>query len=144
MWFCFCLWGAAAGVDVSVVDGLLGSVSGGVGAWGGCASLRSSALVVASSSGFVPLVWFCCWFCFFCVFAFGVCWWWGLVLAFVIGVLGWVLARGVVSGGGVVAGWWAGVVGRVRALVSGVGAWGLVLAGLVGVVVLVSVLVLVG
>lgn len=51
---------------------------------------------------------------------------------------------GVVSGGGVVAGWWRGVVGRVSALVSGVGAWGLVLAGLVGVVVLVSVLVLVG
>ena len=51
---------------------------------------------------------------------------------------------GVVSGGGVIAGWWWGVVGRVRALVSGVGAKGLVLAGLVGVVVLVSVLVLVG
>ena len=51
---------------------------------------------------------------------------------------------GVVSGGGVVAGWWWGVVGRVRALVSGVGVKGLVLAGLVGVVVLVSVLVLVG
>ena len=47
-------------------------------------------------------------------------------------------------GGGVVAGGGWGVVGRVRALVSGVGAWGLVLAGLVGVVVLVSVLVLVG
>ena len=89
----------------------------------------------------------------------------GLVLVFVIGVLGWVLARGVVSGGGVIAGWWAcargrvrglvsggGVIagwwacacGRVRGLVSGFGAWGLVLAGLVGVVVLVSVLVLVG
>ena len=51
---------------------------------------------------------------------------------------------GVVSGGGVVAGWWRGVVGRVRALVSGVGVKGLVLAGLVGVVLLVSVLVLVG
>ena len=51
---------------------------------------------------------------------------------------------GVVSGGGVVACWWAGVVGRVRALVSGVGAWGLVLLGLVGVVLLVSVVVLVG
>lgn len=51
---------------------------------------------------------------------------------------------GVVSGGGVIAGWWWGVVGRVRALASGVGAKGLVLAGLVGVVVLVSVLVLVG
>lgn len=55
MWFCFCLWGAAAGVDVGVVDGLLGSVSGGVGGGCGCASLRSSALVVASSSGFVLL-----------------------------------------------------------------------------------------
>lgn len=54
MWFCFCLWGVAAGVDVSVVGGLLGSVSGGVGGGVG-ASLRSSVLVVASSSGFVPL-----------------------------------------------------------------------------------------
>ena len=51
---------------------------------------------------------------------------------------------GVVSGGGVVAGWWARARGRVRGLVSGVGARGLVLAGLVGVVLLVSVLVLVG
>ena len=41
---------------------------------------------------------------------------------------------GVVSGGGVVARLWAGVVGCVRALVSGVGAWGLVLVGLVGAV----------
>lgn len=51
---------------------------------------------------------------------------------------------GVVSGGGVVAGWWGRWRGRVRALASGVGAKGLVLAGLVGVVVLVSALVLVG
>ena len=51
---------------------------------------------------------------------------------------------GVVSGGGVVAGWWRRAVGRVSGLVSGVGVWGLVLAGLVGVVVLVSVIVLVG
>ena len=51
---------------------------------------------------------------------------------------------GVVSGGGVVFGWWARARGRVRGLVSGVGAWGLVLAVLVGVVVLVSVVVLVG
>ena len=51
---------------------------------------------------------------------------------------------GVVSGGGVVAGWWARARGRVRGLVSGVGVKGLVLAGLVGVVLLVSVLVLVG
>ena len=48
---------------------------------------------------------------------------------------------GVVSGGGVVAGWWGRARGRVRALVSGVGVWGLVLVGLVGVVLLVSVLV---
>ena len=51
---------------------------------------------------------------------------------------------GVVSGGGVVAGWWARARGRVSGLVSGVGVKGLVFAGLVGVVVLVSVLVLVG
>lgn len=51
---------------------------------------------------------------------------------------------GVVSGGGVVAGWWERARGRVSGLVSGVGVKGLVLAGLVGVVVLVSVLVLVG
>ena len=48
---------------------------------------------------------------------------------------------GVVSGGGVVAGWWGRARGRVSALVSGGGVWGLVLAGLVGVLVLVSVLV---
>lgn len=48
---------------------------------------------------------------------------------------------GVVSGGGVVAGWWAGAGGRVRALVSGVGVWGLVGLCGVGAVVLVSVLV---
>lgn len=51
---------------------------------------------------------------------------------------------GVVSGGGVIAGWWWGVVGRVRALASGVGVKGLVLLGGVFFVVLVSVLVLVG
>ena len=51
---------------------------------------------------------------------------------------------GVVSGGGVIAGWWGRWRERVRALASGVGAKGLVLAGLVGVVMLVSVLVLVG
>ena len=48
---------------------------------------------------------------------------------------------GVVSGGGVVAGWWSRARGRVSGLVSGVGVKGLVLVGLVGVVVLVSVLV---
>jgi hypothetical protein len=50
---------------------------------------------------------------------------------------------GVVSGGGVVAGWWGRWRGRVSALVSGLGAKGLVLAGLVGVVLVVSALVLV-
>lgn len=51
---------------------------------------------------------------------------------------------GVVSGGGVVSGWWAGWRSRVGGLASSVGVKGLVLAVLVGVVVLVSVVVLVG
>lgn len=51
---------------------------------------------------------------------------------------------GVVSGGDVVSGWWAGWRSRVGGLASSVGVKGLVLAGLVGVVVLVSVVVLVG
>ena len=48
---------------------------------------------------------------------------------------------GVVSGGGVLSGWWGCWRGRVRALVSGVGVWGLVGLCGVGAVVLVSVLV---
>ena len=48
---------------------------------------------------------------------------------------------GVVSGGGVLSGWWGRWRGRVRALVSGVGVWGLVGLCGVGAVVLVSVLV---
>lgn len=48
---------------------------------------------------------------------------------------------GVVSGGGVVAGWWGRWRGRVRALASSVGVWGLVLAGVVCTLVLVSALV---
>lgn len=136
-------WCAAAGVDAGVVDGLLGSapVSGGVGG-GSAASLRSSALVVASSPGFAsasgsssvpaPVV--------SRAGRVGVGFGarvrdWGAL----VGVGG-----GVVSGGGVVAHLWAGVVGRVRVVVSGVGVKGLVLLGLVGVVLLVSVLVLVG
>lgn len=51
---------------------------------------------------------------------------------------------GVVSGGGVVLGWWARVRGRVSALVGGVGVWGLALLGVVFFVVLASVVVLVG
>lgn len=136
-------WCAAAGVDVGVVDGLLGSapVSGGVGG-GSVASLRSSALVVASSPGFAsasgsssvpaPVV--------SRAGRVGVGFGarvrdWGAL----VGVGG-----GVVSGGGVVAHLWARARGRVSGLVSGVGVKGLVLLGLVGVVLLVSVLVLVG
>ena len=135
-------WARAAGVDVARVDGLLGS--GGVG--GSAASLRSSALVVASSPGFAsasgsvsssPLS------------ARSLANGGGRVgVGFGARVRDWGarvgVGGGVVSGGGVVAGWWAGVVGRVRALVSGVGVKGLVLAGLVCALVLVSVLVLVG
>lgn len=129
-------WVRAAGVDGVRVDVLLGSASGsdsGPVAFGGAASSRggvvSSGLLSSSPSpvsggsaslrspvgvGFGARVrdWGAC-----------------------VGVGG-----GVVSGGGVVAGWWARARGRVSGLVSGVGVWGLVLAGLVGVVVLVSVL----
>ena len=138
-------WARAAGVDGVKVDGLLGTGEGG---GGSAASLCSPALVVASSPGLVPLS--------------------GSVagsvssasvrsasvgggrvgVGFGARVRDWGarvgVGGGVVSGGGVIAGWWWGVVGRVRALASGVGVKGLVLAGLVGVVVLVSVLVLVG
>lgn len=133
-------WARAAGVDVAKVDGTLGS--GGVGG-GSAASLRSSALVVASSPGFAsasgsvsssPLS------------ARSLANGGGRVgVGFGARVRDWGarvgVGGGVVSGGGVVAGWWARARGRVRALASGVGVKGLVLAGLVGVVVLVSVLV---
>lgn len=135
-------WARAAGVDGVKVDVLLGSASGsdsGPVVSGGAASSRvgvvSSGLLSSSPSpvsggsaslrspvgggrvgvGFGARVrdWGAC-----------------------VGVGG-----GVVSGGGVVTGWWAGAVGRVRALVSGVGVWGLVGLCGVGAVVLVSVLV---
>ena len=139
-------WARAAGVDVAKVDALLGSASGSGSvrsvASGGAASSSEPAVVSGSSSsspspvsggsaslrspvgggrvgaGFGARVRD-----------------WGAW----VGVGG-----GVVSGGGVVAGWWQRSVGRVSGLVSGVGVKGLVLAGLVGVVVLVSALVLVG
>ena len=69
---------------------------------------------------------------------------WGLVCVCVIGVLCVGVGGVVVSGGGVVVGWRSRAVGCVRALASGVGVKGLVLLGLVGVVLLVSVFVLVG
>lgn len=110
-------WASAAGVDGAKVDALLGSAPGSV------SSSLLSARSLADGGGRVGA-------------GFGArVRDWGAR----VGVGG-----GVVSGGGVVAGWWEGVVGSVRALVSGVGVKGLVLAGLVGVVVLVSVLVLVG
>ena len=126
-------WARAAGVDVGAVDALLGCSGSLSGSASGCAhgsaySRSSSVATVVSSPassragrvgvGFGARVrdWGAC-----------------------VGVGG-----GVVSGGGVVTGWWAGVVGRVRSGVSGAGVWGLVLAGVVGVVVLVSALVLVG
>ena len=140
-------WVRAAGVDGAKVDGLLGSApaSGSVRsvASGGAASSRvpvvssglpspspslvsggSASLRSASVGGGRVGVGFGA-----RVRDWGAC----------VGVGG-----GVVSGGGVVAGWWAGWRSRVGGLASSVGVKGLVLAGLVGVVVLVSVLVLVG
>lgn len=142
-------WARAAGVDVSVVSGLLSSAAGCVPASGvsvssasvsasGSASslLRSPLSISAPGSGSAPVsspassrV--------------------GRVgVGFGARVRDWGarvgVGGGVVSGGGVVLGWWARARGRVSALVSGVGVWGLV--GLCGVcaLVLVSVLVLVG
>ena len=138
-------WARAAGVDGVKVDALLGSAPGsdsGPVASGGAASSRggvvSSGLLFSSPSpvsggsvslrspvgggrvgaGFGARVRD-----------------WGAW----VGVGG-----GVVSGGDVVSGWWAGWRSRVGGLASSVGVKGLVLAGLVGVVVLVSVVVLVG
>lgn len=146
-------WARAAGVDGVKVDALLGSAPGsdsGPVASGSALSSRVSGLSspsscspssvsgsVSTSSASVSSPGFASVFVSSRVGAgFGarVCDWGARV-----GVGG-----GVVSGGGVVAGWWARARGRVRGLVSGVGVRGLVLAGLVGVVVLVSVLVLVG
>ena len=115
-------WAWAAGVGGVEVDGLLGSGDGG----GSAVSLCSPALVVASLPGFA------------CVS--------GSVsslllsarslanvggrvgVGFGVRVGGWGarvgVGGGVVSGGGVVAGWWARACGRVRGLVSGVGAKG--------------------
>ena len=137
-------WARAAGVDGAKVDGLLGSGDGG---GGSAASLCSHALVVASSPDLVPLSGSAA----------------GSVSSaslrspvgggrvgagFGARVRDWGarvgVGGGVVSGGGVIAGWWSRAVGRVRRLASSVGVWGLV--GLCGVffVVLVSALVLVG
>lgn len=140
-------WARAAGVDGVKVDALLGSASGsdsGPVASGGAASSRggvvSSGLLSSSPSpvsarGSASLR---------SESAGG-----GRVgVGFGARVRDWGarvgVGGGVVSGGGVIAGWWGRWRERVRALVSGVGVKGLVLAGLVGVVVLVSVLVLVG
>lgn len=145
-------WARAAGVDGARVDVLLGSASGSGSVWsvasGSALSSRVSGLSspscspssvsgsVSTSSASVSSPGFASVFVSSRVGAgFGArVRDWGAR----VGVGG-----GVVSGGGVVTGWWAGAVGRVRAGVSGAGVWGLVLAGLVGVVLLVSALVLV-
>ena len=124
-------WARAAGVDGVRVDALLGSASGSGSVRSVASGSVSTSSVSVSSPGFASV---------FVSSRVGVGFGarvrdWGAR----VGVGG-----GVVSGGGVVAGWWARARGRVSALVSGVGVKGLVLAGLVGVVVLVSVIVLVG
>ena len=118
-------WARAAGVDGVKVDVLLGSASGfdsgpvvsgsALSSGGGSVSLRSPVGGGRVGVGFGARVrdWGAC-----------------------VGVGG-----GVVSGGGVLSGWWGRWRGRVRALVSGVGVWGLVGLCGVGAVVLVSVLV---
>ena len=89
----------AAGVDVGVVDGLLGSVSGGCWWWCG----RVFAFVCACGS---VLVWFCALCLVLLLVLFLLCpcarhllvvgvLVWGLVRVFVIGARGLVLARGV-------------------------------------------------
>lgn len=113
-------WASAAGVDAGVVGVLLGSAPESGSASGSVSSSPLSARSLADGGGRVGA-------------GFGArVRDWGAR----VGVGG-----GVVSGGGVIAGWWGRWRERVRALASGVGAKGLVLAGLVGVVVLVSVLV---
>ena len=139
-------WARAAGVDVSVVSGLLSSATGCVSASGVSVSsasvsasgsvsspLRSPLSISAPGSGSV-LVSSSVSSCVGAGFGARVRGWGARVG---VGV-------GVASGGGVVAGWWSRACGRVSGLVSGVGVKGLVLLGLVGVVLLVSVLVLVG
>ena len=150
-------WVRAAGVDGVKVDGLLGSGEGGVkvdgllgsGEGGGsAASLCSPALVVASSPGVVPLSGSAAGSVSSVSVRSASVGGWRVGVGFGARVRDWGarvgVGGGVVSGGGVVVSWWAGWRSRVRALVSGVGVKGLVLAGLVFFVVLVSVLVLVG
>lgn len=142
-------WCAAAGVDVAQAVVLLGSapVSGGVGG-GSAVSLRSSAFVVASSSGFVPLSGSAAGSVSSASLRSSSAGGGRVGAGFGARVRDWGarvgVGGGVVSGGGVLSGWWGRWRERASGLASSVGVWGLVLAGLVGVVVLVSVLVLVG
>lgn len=142
-------WCAAAGVDVAQAVVLLGSapVSGGVGG-GSAVSLRSSAFVVASSSGFVPLSGSAAGSVSSASLRSSSAGGGRVGVGFGARVRDWGarvgVGGGVVSGGGVLSGWWGRWRERASGLASSVGVWGLVLAGLVGVVVLVSVLVLVG
>ena len=139
-------WARAAGVGGVKVDVLLGSASGfGSGPVVSGSVLSSGGGVVVSGLFFPRLRLFPVVLCpCACLLVVGVLAW-GLVFVFVIGVFVWVFG---VWGG---VWWWCGVwlVGALAWACARVGFWcwcegGLVLAGLVGVVVLVSVLVLVG
>ena len=142
-------WCAAAGVDVAQAGVLLGSatVSGGVGG-GSAASLRSSAFVVASSPGCASVSGSAAGSVSSASLRSASAGGGRVGAGFGARVRDWGarvgVGGGVVSGGGVLSGWWGRWRERASGLASSVGVWGLVLAGLVGVVVLVSVLVLVG
>ena len=116
-------WARAAGVDVGVAGVLSGSAPEPGSASGSVSSSPLSARSLANGGGRVGA-------------GFGArVRDWGARVG---------VGCGVVSGGGVVSGWCGRWRERASWLASSVGVWGLVLAGLVGVVVLVSVLVLVG
>ena len=116
-------WASAAGVDVGVAGVLSGSAPEPGSASGSVFSSPLSARSLANGGGRVGA-------------GFGArVRDWGARVG---------VGCGVVSGGGVLSGWCGCWRERASGLASSVGVWGLVLAGLVGVVVLVSVLVLVG
>ena len=116
-------WASAAGIDVGVAGVLSGSAPEPGSASGSVSSSPLSARSLANGGGRVGA-------------GFGArVRDWGARVG---------VGCGVVSGGGVLSGWCGRWRERASGLASSVGAKGLVLAGLVGVVVLVSVLVLVG
>ena len=133
------------------VDALLGSAPGSGSVRSVVSGFALSSRVSGLSSPFLVLALVCFWFCvrvvcvrFFAWFCVRVCFfacWCGVWCS-----RAWVGVRGLVlvvacAGGGVVVGWWARARGVARGLVGGVSVLGLVLAGVVGVLVLVGVLV---